>query len=341
MPYKKLKIIKNYLTNTSLYGIIKTVKKQRCHTKEGRFDMAKFNIYEEITNRIIEQLESGVIPWHKPWHGLTSGAYNRVTKKPYSLLNQMLLKHDGEYATYKQWTEAGGKVKKGEKAEIVVFWKILDVDEVKNGRVEKKSIPLLKYINVFHVSQIDGVEPKNIKPVEHKPVEEAEKIKNEYSKRENIKIKEVVSNEAFYSPVFDYIQVPCKEQYNDVFEFYGTLFHEMIHSTGHKDRLKRLDCGVQFASFGSEDYSKEKVHGIDCNGSRFQFRYASAFLQRINNLPTQADGPYQAVFPCPNRICTLQTWKNPKRQSLPWQQAQRSFLLRYGGMPILFPWKFS
>ena len=221
--------------------------------------MAKFNIYEEITNRIIEQLENGVIPWHKPWHGLTSGAYNRVTKKPYSLLNQMLLKHDGEYATYKQWTEAGGKVKKGEKAEIVVFWKILDVDEVKNGRVEKKSIPLLKYINVFHVSQIDGVEPKDIKPIEHKPVEEAEKIKNEYSKRENIKIKEVVSNEAFYSPVFDYIQVPCKEQYNDVFEFYGTLFHEMIHSTGHKDRLKRLDCGVQFASFGSEDYSKEEL----------------------------------------------------------------------------------
>lgn len=219
----------------------------------------KFNIYEEITNRIIEQLEQGNIPWHKPWSGLASGAYNRVSKKPYSLLNQMLLKHDGEYATYKQWSDLGGKVRKGEKSEIVVFWKILNVEETKDGKLEKKSIPLLKYINVFHVSQVDGIEPKEIKAVEHKPIEEAERIKEEYINRENILIKETVSNEAFYSPVKDYIQVPCKEQYKDVLEFYSTLFHEMVHSTGHRDRLKRLDCSVRFASFGSEDYSKEEL----------------------------------------------------------------------------------
>lgn len=219
----------------------------------------KFNIYEEITNRIIHQLENGNIPWHKPWSGLTSGAYNRVSKKPYSLLNQMLLKHDGEYATYKQWSELGGKVRKGEKSEIVVFWKIIQVEETKDGKVEKKSIPLLKYINVFHVSQVDGVEPKTIKLIEHQSIEEAEKIKNDYIDRENIVIKEVITDDAFYSPVKDYIQVPCKEQYKDVMEFYSTLFHEMIHSTGHKDRLKRLDCSIKFASFGSEDYSKEEL----------------------------------------------------------------------------------
>lgn len=219
----------------------------------------KFNIYEEITNRIIEQLEQGNIPWHKPWSGLASGAYNSVSKKPYSLLNQMLLKHDGEYATYKQWNDLGGKVRKGEKSEIVVFWKILNVEEAKDGKVEKKSIPLLKYINVFHVSQVDGIEPKEIKAVEHKPIEEAEKIKKDYIDRENIVIKETVSDRTFYSPVKDYIQVPCKGQYKDVLEFYSTLFHEMVHSTGHRDRLKRLDCSVKFASFGSEDYSKEEL----------------------------------------------------------------------------------
>lgn len=221
--------------------------------------MAKFNIYEEITNKIIEQLEDGVIPWNKPWHGIASGAYNRVSKKPYSLLNQMLLKHDGEYATYKQWSDMGGKVKKGEKAEIVVFWKIFQTEEVVDGKVEKKSVPLLKYINVFHISQVDGVEPKELKPVEHKPVEEAEKIKLDYIDRENIRINEVVTNDAFYSPMMDYIQVPCKEQYDNIMEFYSTLFHEMVHSTGHKDRLGRLGCDVKFASFGSEDYSKEEL----------------------------------------------------------------------------------
>ena len=221
--------------------------------------MAKFNIYEEITNRIIKQLENGEIPWHKPWSGVASGAYNRVSKKPYSLLNQMILEHDGEYATYKQWSDLGGKVRKGEKSEIVVFWKILQVEEVVNGKLEKKSIPLLKYINVFHVSQVDGIEPKDVKPVEHKPVEEAEKIKIDYMDRENIDIKEVVSDKAFYSPMKDYIQVPCKEQYKDIMEFYSTLFHEMIHSTGHRDRLGRLDSSTKLASFGSEDYSKEEL----------------------------------------------------------------------------------
>lgn len=219
----------------------------------------KFNIYEEITNRIINQLESGIIPWHKPWSGIASGAYNRVSKKSYSLLNQMLLKYDGEYATYKQWSELGGTVKKGEKSEIVVFWKMIQVDEVKDGKTEKKTIPLLKYINVFHVSQVDGIEPKTIKPVEHKPIEEAEKIKADYMDRENIVIKELMTDEAFYSPMKDYIQVPCKEQYKDVMEFYSTLFHEMVHSTGHRDRLGRLDCGTKVAGFGSEEYSKEEL----------------------------------------------------------------------------------
>lgn len=221
--------------------------------------MANFNIYEEITNRIINQLENGQIPWMKPWSGVASGAYNRVSKKPYSLLNQMLLKHDGEYATYKQWSDLGGKVRKGEKSEIVVFWKIFQTEEIVNGKVEKKTIPLLKYISVFHVSQVDGIEPKNIKPIEHKPVEEAEKIKNDYVDRENIVIKELVTDKAFYSPMMDYIQVPCKEQFNDIMEFYSTLFHEMVHSTGHRDRLGRLDCNAKLASFGSEEYSKEEL----------------------------------------------------------------------------------
>lgn len=219
----------------------------------------KFNIYEEVTNRIIEQLENGVVPWHRPWTGIMSGAYNRVSKKPYSLLNQMLLKHDGEYATFKQWKDLGGTIKKGEKSEIVVFWKMLQVEETKDGKTEKKTIPLLKYINVFHVSQVDGVEAKSIKLEEHEPIKEAEIIKNEYAKRENLLIKEVVSNRAFYSPTCDYIQVPCKEQYMDITEFYSTLFHEMVHSTGHRDRLKRLDPSVKLASFGSEDYSKEEL----------------------------------------------------------------------------------
>lgn len=89
----------------------------------------KNNVYEMVTNRIIDMLEQGIIPWEKPWTGTRSGAFNRITKKSYSLLNQMMLKHDGEYATFKQWTDLGGKVRKGEKSEIIVFWKIQNIVE--------------------------------------------------------------------------------------------------------------------------------------------------------------------------------------------------------------------
>lgn len=220
----------------------------------------KFNIYEEVTNRIIKQLEQGVVPWHKPWSGILSGAYNRVSKKPYSLLNQFILSKEGEYATFKQWTDLGGKIKKGEKSEMVVFWKMLNVEDVDaDGTIVEKKIPLLRYINVFHISQVEGVEPLETGAIEHNPISEAEEIKNNYMEREHIKINEVATNDAYYAPFLDFIQVPCMEQYKNVEEFYSTLFHEMVHSTGHKNRLNRFDENEKLAKFGSADYSKEEL----------------------------------------------------------------------------------
>lgn len=248
----------------------------------------KKDVYEMVTDRIIEQLEQGVIPWEKPWGGVIDGAYNRISKKPYSLLNQMLLQHSGEYATFKQWSELGGHIRKGEKAEIVVFWKLQPYEE-ENADGEKiiKQIPLLRYYNVFHVSQVDGIEPKELDLNEFEPIEEAERIKTEYMTREHLKILEKLTDKAFYSPTFDYIQIPCKEQYQNVEEFYSTLFHEMVHSTGYKTRLDREDV-KDCMYFGSENYSKEELTaelgsaflvnllGIETKNS---FRNSSAYIQ--------------------------------------------------------------
>ena len=219
------------------------------------------NIYQEITDRIIHQLEQGVIPWERPWTGVMDGAFNRVSKKPYSILNQMMLKHRGEYASFKQWKDLGGKIKKGEKSEMVVFWKITAVKEKNSkGEEEIKQIPILRYYNVFHISQVEGVEPlpqEELNPLE--PIEECERIKEEYKKANNIKILELITNRAFYRPFSDLIEVPCKDQYKNISEFYSTLFHEMIHSTGHYTRLNRFDENAKIAPFGSEDYSKEEL----------------------------------------------------------------------------------
>lgn len=221
--------------------------------------MAKFDIYQAVTDRIIEQLDNGIIPWHKPWSGIASGAYNTVSNKTYSLLNQMLLKHDGEYATYKQWSELGGQVRKDEESEIVVFWKMIPVEEKVDGEIVKKTIPYLKYINVFHVSQVDGVQPKDKKAVIHEPIKEAEKIIADYDARESIIMEDVLGNNAYYAPLRDYLCVPTKEQYSDINKYYSTKFHEMVHSTGHKSRLNRFDDNTKIAPFGSEDYSKEEL----------------------------------------------------------------------------------
>lgn len=218
------------------------------------------NVYQMVTDRIVEQLEKGVIPWQKPWTGTKNGAYNRISRKPYSVLNQMILQHSGEYATFKQWTEAGGRIRKGEKAEIVTFWKLQMIEEEEeDGTKVKKQIPLLRYYHVFHISQVDGVEPiEKIDLQEIEPIEDAERVKRAYMEREDLQIYEKITDKAFYTPTFDYIEVPCKEQYERIEEFYSTLFHEMIHSTGHYTRLNRLESGAS-ARFGSAIYSKEEL----------------------------------------------------------------------------------
>lgn len=220
------------------------------------------NVYELVTNRIIEQLENNIVPWEKPWSGTLDSAFNRVSKKPYSILNQMLLKYDGEYASFKQWKDLGGHIRKGEKSEIVVFWKMYPIKEKQDDGTEIiKTIPLLKYINVFHISQVDGVEPLKQK-ITHdiEPIEKAEKILNNYWNRENITIEHVKGDKAFYSPMFDKIQLPLFEQFKQSEEYYSTAFHESVHSTMKTSRCNRQeDRKGKVVSFGSEEYSKEEL----------------------------------------------------------------------------------
>lgn len=232
----------------------------------------KMDVYQMVTDRIIEELKKGNIPWHKPWVISSDYAFNRISNKKYSLLNQILLHHSGEYATFKQWAELGGKVKKGEKAEQVVFWKMLevkkDVDDIdENIKInidadekdkEKKLIPLLRYYNVFHISQIEGVEPifnHSEDKKEIKGIDEIDKIISNYATRTELKIEECFINEAYYSYSLDMIKIPKKKQFDNIESFYGTIFHELGHSTGHERRLNRK---MNF-EFGTKGYSNEEL----------------------------------------------------------------------------------
>ena len=142
----------------------------------------------------------------------------------------MTLQHTGEYATFKQWTDLGGHIRKGEKAEQVVFWKIQPIEEEnENGEKVIRQIPILKYFNVFHISQVEGVKPLKAEELNNdiEPIEAGDKIIIDYITREHIRFDECASNEAYYSPSQDRVVVPLKEQYTAVNEYYSTTFHFM------------------------------------------------------------------------------------------------------------------
>lgn len=248
-----------------------------------------FDIYSAVTDRIIEQLEQGVIPWHKPWTGIQSGAISGTTGKPYSLLNQMLLGKPGEWYTFNQIQKLGGRVRKGEKASIVVFWKQTPVSETDPATGEKvvRMIPMLKYFSVFHIDQTEGIERKVIDPEAIDPATDsaADAIIADYIQRSGVKLEHRKGDEAFYSPSADRVVLPLREQFQSMAEYYSTAFHELTHSTGHSSRLDRIS---RRAFFGNEEYSREELvaeigaaallnHcGIETGSS---FRNSAAYIQ--------------------------------------------------------------
>ena len=136
-------------------------------------------------------------------------------------------------------------------------WNIIEKEET-NSKGEKEiiGIPILKYYNVFHISQVEGVEPLEKPFSDVQPVENAEQLINDYVTRERINYKETISDKAYYSPLTDSVVVPSKNQYQNVNDFYATTYHELIHSTGNKSRLNRI---TKLAAFGSHEYSKEEL----------------------------------------------------------------------------------
>ena len=213
------------------------------------------DIYAEITNRIISQMEQGIIPWRKPW--IASGsAVSHATGKPYSLLNQMLLGRPGEYATFQQIKEAGGHIRKGEKASMVVFWRWLEREDEESGEI--KEIPFLRYYNVFHIDQCEGMTAKHTQPMPNaaRPSDVADDIISSYLLRSGVTLQHNEGDRAYYAPAVDTVVLPLMAQFASTSEYYSTVFHELTHSTGHASRLNRID---KIAAFGSDDYSLEEL----------------------------------------------------------------------------------
>lgn len=217
--------------------------------------MKNSDVIEKITDKIIEKMESGKLSWNKPW---TAGAMpqNFISKKAYrgwNLFATMFNEFESPYyLTFNQVKKLKGSIKKGSVGTPIVFWSPLNkTTKDENNENVKKSFLLAKSYTVFNAEQIEGIDFGTIEVSELGTCEELEQAISEMDTPVNI--KHGISDRAFYTPTFDYIQMPNKTQFKTEGEYYSTLVHEVIHSTGHKARLNRLS--LNDAKFDSKKHS--------------------------------------------------------------------------------------
>ncbi len=204
------------------------------------------DLYQAVTDRIIVSLEAGVPPWICPWqHGSDGTHKNLASHKPYRGINVLLLNlqamaegyPDTQWLTYKQASELGAHVKKGEIGTPIVFFKFREVEDSKAETEDRKVVPMLRTYTVFNAAQIEGLPARLQEPPPDNywsPCEEAEDIllASGASIRHG-------GNRAFYSPGEDVIQLPPASYFPEADGYYGTALHELTHWTGHPDRCNR------------------------------------------------------------------------------------------------------
>lgn len=221
------------------------------------------DVYAIVTDHIMAQLEQGVVPWQQPW-GTAGIPRNLLTGREYQGINIMLL-NSLEYAqnlflSFDQAKTLGGTIKKGEKAHIVVFWKLIESkEEVPEGQKKPDSKPVLRYYKVFNIEQCQGIPvdkiPKPEEKADVKPIALCETIIKNVPNPP--KIKHGIDG-AYYSPLLDIISMPRKGFFKRTEGYYSTLFHELVHSTGHETRLNRPGI-TEHTRFGTDIYSFEEL----------------------------------------------------------------------------------
>ena len=230
----------------------------------------RISLYDEVTQKIISELEAGRFPWVQPWDSHIAGGpglpMNALTGRRYSGVNVLLLWGEaisGGYPsqcwlTFKQALEAGGNVRKGEKGTTVVYADRFIPEAEKARAVESgedaKAVPFLKRFTVFNVAQCEGLRPGLA--TDPAPLPEREIIPHAEALIAATGADfRIGGAKAFYAPGGDFVQVPPQPAFRDQINYYRTAFHELSHWTGHRSRLGRDQSGA----FGSKPYAREEL----------------------------------------------------------------------------------
>jgi len=239
------------------------------------------DVYQLVTNRIIELLEKGVIPWQQPW---TDGGHprNLISGRNYRGINVWLLNslhfQRNIFLTFNQAKDLGATIKKGEKSTPVVFWKWLEKTNPENMETER--IPILRYYNVFNISQCEGIPKDKIPELPERkidPIEACEQIIEGMPQRPEIRHNE---QRAYYNRAEDFINLPKPETFKTQEGYYATQFHELIHSTGHTNRLNRRELN-ESRGMTTNDYAIEELTAE--MGASYLKSYAGIPIEQLDN----------------------------------------------------------
>lgn len=252
-----------------------TQANKRSARRKGEIDTdtqaaKRTNLYDEVTARIIHQLEEGRIPWVQPWSkaaAVNPGLpRNALSQRSYSGINILLLwgaviergfACQG-WVTFKQALEAGGNVRKGETGTMVVYADRF-VPESEKARAQAdgsqaKSVPFLKRFTVFNVDQCEGLHPSLYADAQPLPEREIQPVAESLIEASGVDFR-IGGDRAFYAPVPDFVQVPPQPAFFESVNYYRTCLHELTHATGHAKRLGRQLLNP----FGSKDYAREEL----------------------------------------------------------------------------------
>ena len=230
------------------------------------------DIYQKFTDLIIEKLEQCVIPWKQPWHemGLPS---NYLTKKPYKGINLWLLLSCGHqypyYLTFKQANSLGGKIKKGAKALPICYWNFVFRDKMTGKTIPESKLDfydlkqvgrsgILREFKGFPIEQIEGIDWEFPEASLKTQLLENEACQKIYA--EMVRPPELIhqGSMAYYRTDLDQITMPERKLFPSSEAYFGVLYHELCHATGHSSRLNRTEI-TKPHSFSDSGYAREEL----------------------------------------------------------------------------------
>lgn len=235
-----------------------------------RSNPERINLYQQITDRIIADLEAGRVPWVQPWGSANAGIgmpHNAVSARRYSGINVLTLWHavvsrgfsSHAFLTFRQAAALGGSVRRGERGVGIIYTRRFVPSSERRradteGTATSGGIPFLKHFTVFSVDQCDDLPEHICLPPPPIPegliLPQAEELISATGADFRIG-----GPSAYYSPAHDYVAVPRPDDFHEPINWHRTAFHELGHWTGHATRLGRDQTG----GFGSKDYGREEL----------------------------------------------------------------------------------